>query len=92
MKLTNEATSIGYLKEHTEEIFAQVNISGPMIITQNGEASAVLMGFREYKELNDSIALQKILSIGSKSALEGECESVQKIFADIKKRISEYAR
>jgi prevent-host-death family protein len=38
--------------------------NNPVIITQNGEAKAVLMDVKQYQNIIDSINLIKILSIG----------------------------
>jgi prevent-host-death family protein len=38
--------------------------NNPMVITQNGEAKAVLMDVKQYQNIIDTINLLKILSIG----------------------------
>lgn len=56
---------ISYVKSHTAEVMKQVaEKNNPMIITQNGEAKAVLMDVKQYQNIIDSINLLKILSIG----------------------------
>jgi PHD/YefM family antitoxin component YafN of YafNO toxin-antitoxin module len=40
--------------------------NNPLVITQNGEAKAVLMDVKQYQNIMDSINLLKILSIGEK--------------------------
>ena len=38
--------------------------NNPMVITQNGEAKAVLMDVKQYQNISNTINLLKILSIG----------------------------
>ncbi len=67
----------------------RVNTCGPMVITQNGEASAVLMGAKDYERLTEGIALLKILSMGEKSIQEGKGVPAEEAFARIRARIKE---
>jgi prevent-host-death family protein len=63
--LVNDIRSISYVKSHTAEVMKQIGEkNNPMIITQNGEAKAVLMDVRQYQNIVDSTNLMKILSIG----------------------------
>ena len=56
---------ISYVKSHTAEIMKQIGEkNNPVVITQNGEARAVLMDVKHYQNIMDSINLLKILSIG----------------------------
>ena len=65
MNLVESIKSISYVKSHTAEIMKQVNeTNSPIIITQNGEAKAVLMDVKQYQNIIDTINLLKILSIG----------------------------
>jgi len=65
INLVEDIRSISYIKSHTAEIMKQVSEkNNPMIITQNGEAKAVLMNVMQYQSIVDSINLLKILSIG----------------------------
>lgn len=87
MKLTKDIKPISYVKANTAKVVEQVNTSGPMIITQHGEATAVLMGARDYEKLNEGVALLKILTIGSKDAFKGKRIPIDEGFKDIEKSI-----
>ena len=58
--------------------------AGPVVITLNGEAKAVIQGMKEYEEMQESIALLKILA-QSKSLEEGKYKPVGKAFKDLRK-------
>jgi prevent-host-death family protein len=56
---------ISWVKSHTAEIMKQIaEKNNPVIITQNGEAKAVLLDVKQYQKIIDSMNLMKILSIG----------------------------
>jgi len=63
---------LSYVGEHVLEIVEYVRDSGsPFIVTQNGEAAAVLMGARQYQDMVNAVNLLKILAIGNKDIKEG---------------------
>jgi prevent-host-death family protein len=65
INLVEDIRPISYVKSHTAEIMRQIGEkNNPMVITQNGEAKAVLMDVKQYQCIIDSINLLKILSIG----------------------------
>lgn len=69
------------MKANTAKVLERVNTSGPVVITQNGEASAVLMGVRDYDRMQESLALLKTLSMGNKSMEEGRGVPAETVFA-----------
>ena len=87
MRLSEDIKPISYVKANTGKVLERVNASGPMVITQNGEASAVLMGVKDYERLTEGIALLKILSMGEKSIQEGKGIPAEEAFARIRARI-----
>lgn len=89
MRLSEDIKPISYVKAHTGKILEQVNTSGPLIITQNGEASAVLMGVKDYERMAEGIALLKLLSLGEKSLQDGQGVLAEEAFARIRARIKE---
>jgi prevent-host-death family protein len=65
LNLSEDIKPISYVKSHTAEILKQVEEKNtPIVITQNGEAKAVLMDVKKYQHIMDTIHLLKILSIG----------------------------
>jgi len=56
---------ISYVKTHTAQVMKQIGEkNNPVVITQNGEAKAVLMDVKHYQKIIDAMNLLKILSIG----------------------------
>ncbi len=90
MKLSESVKPISYLKSHTAEALRNVNEGRrTMVITQHGEAKAVLQDIASYEQTQESLALLKILAQSSKGIREGRSKPVKKAFADIRKRIKE---
>ena len=65
--------SISYLKSHAAQIAEDLGMNGnPFFITQNGEASMVVEGLKQYKEKESLIAALKIMALGEKDRLQGK--------------------
>jgi len=87
MKLSEAVKPISYFKTHASEIIRDVGVSrSPVIITLNGEAKAVIQGIKEYEELQESLALLKILAQSKKSFEAGRYKPVTKAFKDLRNK------
>jgi prevent-host-death family protein len=89
MRPSQDIKPISYVKANSGKVLAQVNSAGPMVITQNGAAAAVLMGVRDYEELQESLALLKILAVGKKEIEEGKASPADAVFARLRARRAE---
>jgi prevent-host-death family protein len=64
--------SVSYLKANAAEILEELREQRePLIITQNGEAKAVLQDVKSYEETQETLALLKILALGEREAQQG---------------------
>ena len=85
INLVEDIKSISYVKSHTAEVMKQIGKkNNPMIITQNGEAKAVLMDVKQYQNIIDSINLVKILSIGESDIKNGRLYTHEELQRKIK--------
>ncbi len=65
--------SISYLKNHAAQISEDLQLNGnPYFITQNGDASMVIEGVKEYQEKESLIAALKIMALGEKDRVQGK--------------------
>ena len=81
---------ISYLKQNTAEAVREVNENNSaMIITQNGEAKAVLVDIAEYEQTMESFALLKMLNQSKSNYNDGKHKSAKQAFVDVRKRIKE---
>jgi prevent-host-death family protein len=86
MALSSQIKPISYLKAHAAEIVRNLGIQQePLIITQNGEAKAVLQDIESYEQTQETMALLKILALGTRQIEEGKVQPA----ADVIKRLRE---
>jgi prevent-host-death family protein len=88
MSITRDIKPVTYLKANTKELLEQINETRrPVIITQNGEARAVLQDPESYDNMRAAIGLLKLISIGEQEIREGRGIPQEKVFADLERRI-----
>lgn len=75
MKLSSQIKSISYLKAHAAEIVRNLaGQDGPLVITQNGEAKVVMQDIESYEQTQETMALLKILALGTRQIDEGKVQ------------------
>lgn len=68
---------ISWLKANSAEIIRDLGDGGaPLVITQNGEARAVLQDMAAYEATQETLALLKLLALGRKEIDAGETRSI----------------
>lgn len=68
---------ISYLKANAAEVLDRLaERREPMLITQNGEARAVIQDIASYEETQDTMALLKILALGNREIEEGKVRPI----------------
>ena len=86
MQLSTAVRPISAVKAHLKEIIRTFSdeAAPPVVITQNGEAKAVLMGIHEYERMQETLAMLKALSLSSKSLEAGNGRSARDVFAGLR--------
>ncbi len=88
MKYSEAIKPISYLKANAAKILREISENhSPMIITQNGEAKAVIQDIKEYEEMQESLAMLKILAIGEASIKQGDYKTLEEVFEEMDKLI-----
>ncbi len=81
---------ISYLKAHASELIRDISKNqGTMIITQNGEAKAILQDIKLYEQTQQSLAMLKILSLSAKNIKDGKVKPIDQSFKDLREKIAE---
>jgi len=76
MKYSDQIKPVSYLKANAAEILQRMaERRGPLIITQNGVARAVLQDVASYEQTQETMALLKILALGNRQIEEGKVVS-----------------
>jgi prevent-host-death family protein len=87
MKLSTRIKPISYLKAHAAEIVRSLAETGePLIITQNGEAKAVLQDIAGFEQTQETLALLKILALGNRQIGEGKVQSADDAVRGLRER------
>ena len=85
MKLSERIKPISYLKANAAEVIQKLaEHQQPMIITVNGEAKAVLQDIDSYEQMQEAIALLKIVAMGEKDIREGRVLPLDEAFKRIR--------
>lgn len=72
MNLETRIKPISYLKAHSAELIRELGEGAPpLIITQNGEAKAVLQDVGSYEATQEALALLKLLALGQADMARG---------------------
>ena len=80
MRYTTQIKSISYLKANAAEVLDQLTEKRePLIITQNGEAKAVMQDVASYDETQETLALLKILALGNREIEEGKVKPIAEV-------------
>jgi len=86
MKLSSQIKPISYLKVHAAEIVRNMGKQRePLIITQNGQAKVVMQDIESYEQTQETLALLKILAIGTRQIEAGRVQPAE----DVIKRLRE---
>ncbi len=84
MRYSTQIKPISYLKANAADVLEELaEQRKPFVITQNGEAKAVLQDVASYEETQETMALLKILALGNKQVEQGKVKPV----ADVVKRL-----
>ncbi len=87
MKLSRQIKPISYLKSNAAEVLSRLEADrGVLIITQNGEAKAVLQDVKTFEDTQEALSLLKILALGNEQIRKKTVIPVNKAIKDIRKR------
>jgi prevent-host-death family protein len=76
---------IGYLKANAAEVLElSTERREPVVITQNGEAKAVLQDVNSYEETQETLALLKILALGTHEVEAGKVRPAAKVITRLR--------
>ncbi|QEN07322.1 type II toxin-antitoxin system Phd/YefM family antitoxin [Oceanispirochaeta crateris] len=88
MNLKEDIRSISYVKTNAAEMLNRVNEThNPIVITQNGEAKAVLLDTRSYQDMRNSLGIMKLLSEGERDVQNKNLHEQDDVFNEIENRL-----
>ena len=85
MRYSSQVKPISYLKANAAEILAtRGEQREPLVITQNGEAKAVLQDVASYEATQETLALLKVLALGQREVAAGKVKPLSEVVARLK--------
>ena len=85
MFYSTQVKPISYLKANAAEVLLQLAARRePLVITQNGEAKAVIQDVASYEETQETLALLKILALGNREIEAGKVKPVADVVARLR--------
>lgn len=87
MRYSKQVRPISYLKAHAADVLQTLaDNREPLVITQNGEARAVIQDVASYEETQETLALLKVLALGTRDIEEGKVTPVATAVARVRSR------
>jgi len=88
MNTKQDIKPISFVKANAANLLDQVNKTRrPVIITQNGEAKAVLLDTESYDSMQNAIGILKLISMGEKDVKEGKIAEQNLFFATVENKV-----
>ena len=88
MRYSTQVKSISYLKANATEVLATLNeVREPMVITQNGEAKAVIQDVTSYEQTQETLALLKILALRRREIDDGKVSSAAEVMKRLRTKL-----
>jgi len=89
MRYSTQIKPISYFKANAAEVLLELADSRePLVITQNGEAKAVLQDVASYEETQATLALLKILALGEADIAAGRTRPFREAIAELKAKLA----
>jgi len=87
MRFSSQVKPISYLKANAAEVLARLAEGRePLVITQNGEAKAVIQDVASYEETQETLAMLKILALGREEIAAGKVKPVAEVVARLRNK------
>jgi len=89
MRYSAQVKPISYLKANAAEILSDLaERREPMVITQNGEAKAVLQDVASFEQTQETLALLKLLALCNQDIEAGRTRPAREVVARLKAKLS----
>ena len=86
MKYSTQVKPLSYLKANAAEVIRNLAYRRePLIITQNGEATAVSQDIASYEEAQEALAFLKLLALGNRQIEAGDLIPATDAFRQLRK-------
>ncbi|QBB70037.1 type II toxin-antitoxin system Phd/YefM family antitoxin [Pseudolysobacter antarcticus] len=85
MRYSSQVKPISYLKANAAEVLLDLaERREPLVITQNGEAKAVIQDIASYEQTRETLALLKILALGNQEVEAGRVTPATEVISRLR--------
>lgn len=85
MRYSTQVKPISYLKANAAEVLNDLaERREPLVITQNGQARAVMQDVASYEQTQETLALLKVLALGNREIEEGKVKPLAEVVARLR--------
>ncbi len=89
MNLSQSIKPISYFKAHAADVIRELNKQhGTMIITQNGEAKAVIQDIAEYERVQEALAMLRMVVQGQSDYEKGKTIPADQVLKELADKIA----
>jgi prevent-host-death family protein len=87
MKLSTQVRPITYLKANAAEVIRDLaEHRQALVITQNGEAKAVMQDVASYEQTQETLTLLKILALGNRQIEDGKVVAAADVISKLRRK------
>jgi len=80
VRYSTQIKPISYLKANAAQVLQELaEQRQPLVITQNGEAKAVIQDVASYEQTQETLALLKILALGNQQVAQGRVKTLVEV-------------
>jgi prevent-host-death family protein len=89
MQYSTRVKPISYLKANAAEVLLELAENRePMVITQNGEAKAVIQDVASFEQTQETLALLKLLALGNQDIEAGRTKPARAVVERLRSKAS----
>ena len=88
MRYSTQVKPISFLKARSAEVLDRLaQDRQPLVITQNGEAKAVLQDVASYERQQETLAMLKVLALGTAQVEAGRTKPMRSVIEGLRQRL-----
>ena len=88
VNLKADIKPISYIKTNAADMMRYVGEThSPIVITQNGEAKAVLMDIESYQDMENAFSMMGMIKLAENDISKGNIKEIDSVFAHLRSKI-----
>jgi len=86
--IAHDIKPVSYVKSHTADMLKYISErQSPIVITQNGEARAVMLDIESYQKMVNAMTMLKLIKISEKNISEENLLKSEEVFSQIREQL-----